>query len=405
MKRMKRVFHFAFAFLLIVSSCISVFSVSCPVVRAEKSYNQLISEKKSKENQLKNVKGELDRIASELSKLDKQTSSILVQKQKMDDEYLAIQSEINIYKDLILIYGDLLGEYETQIDTLESRIESGTMAFLALMKISQTYSTMEKLSYALSSKDFSEFVSRTTNTTDILDYDYELIQSITNDIADLEVKKSETEAVLNEYKSSYREQVILAAVCEVRIANATSLIFEAEADKEKLKELQAEEERTNAEISAMLVSLNKQIKEKEKVLFSGDMIWPLKTASCYISSSFGYRSDPFTGSTEYHNGIDIATYGSTPPVYAASAGKVILAKYYGGFGNCVIIEHGTSNGKTISTLYAHLTSYSVKIGDKVKLGEQIGKVGTTGRSTGMHLHFTVYSNGTAVNPLNYVKKP
>jgi len=84
---------------------------------------------------------------------------------------------------------------------------------------------------------------------------------------------------------------------------------------------------------------------------------------------------------------------------------VILAKYYGGFGNCVIIEHGTSNGKTISTLYAHLTSYSVKIGDKVKLGEQIGKVGTTGRSTGMHLHFTVYSNGTAVNPLNYVKKP
>ncbi len=404
MKSVKRITKSIVAFLLILVFIAPVFTTSFPV-SAEKSYSQLLSEKKNKENQLSSVKKELDRIASELKKLDNETESILQQKHKMDQEYLAVQSEISIYKELIDIYNGLLTEYETQITTLENRIESGTKAFLALMKISQTYSTMEELTYALASNDFSELISRVTQTNDILDYDQQLIREIAVDVAELEIKRKETEEMLTASKMVYREQVVLAAVCEVRIENANALISRAEADIAKLKELKAEEEKTNAEISAMLVSLNKEIKDKETAMFSGEMIWPLKTANCKISSTFGNRKDPFTGETAYHNGIDIATYGATPPVYAAAGGKVILAKYYGGYGNCVIIEHGVKDGKTISTLYGHLTSYSVKVGQTVKLGQSIGKVGTTGRSTGMHLHFTVYSNGTAVNPLKYVSKP
>jgi len=134
------------------------------------------------------------------------------------------------------------------------------------------------------------------------------------------------------------------------------------------------------------------------------MMWPLPSKFRTISSGFGNRTDPFTGATAYHNGIDLSTNGTSPEIYAAADGKVIFA---GGnastsYGYYVIIDHGGG----ISTLYGHMNSWpSVSEGQSVTMGDVIGYVGSTGRSTGKHLHFTVYKNGTAVNPLDYVSVP
>lgn len=116
-----------------------------------------------------------------------------------------------------------------------------------------------------------------------------------------------------------------------------------------------------------------------------------------ISSLYGYRIHPITGRKRYHDGLDIAaTHGNA--VYAYSSGKVVQAGWNGGYGYQVLIDHG--NG--LKTRYAHLSKIYVRIGQKVGTGERIGAVGSTGNSTGPHLHFEVIKNGRTQNPLNYI---
>ena len=125
------------------------------------------------------------------------------------------------------------------------------------------------------------------------------------------------------------------------------------------------------------------------------MIWPAPD-SHQINSPFGWRIHPITGTSKFHSGVDInASYGSS--VLAADSGTVILAGWNGGYGNCIVISHG--NG--ITTLYGHLSSIIVSSGQSVSQGQTIGYVGSTGNSTGPHLHWEVAVNGTQVNPLDY----
>lgn len=126
-------------------------------------------------------------------------------------------------------------------------------------------------------------------------------------------------------------------------------------------------------------------------------ICPL-SAAYRISSYFGTRADPFTGVTSSHTGIDLAVAKGTP-IRASKGGTVITAGWSNTYGNYVIISH--SGG--YQTLYAHMTKYTVKKGQTVNQGELIGYVGSTGYSTGPHLHFSVYKNGNLVNPLSVVK--
>ncbi|WP_342438595.1 peptidoglycan DD-metalloendopeptidase family protein [Paenibacillus sp. FSL L8-0436] len=146
------------------------------------------------------------------------------------------------------------------------------------------------------------------------------------------------------------------------------------------------------------VQANLQAKKAlaEKARLAPAVIWP--THSNVITSSFGYRSDPFKGVSAYHSGIDIAG-DIGDPVYAAMAGVVTASDQMGARGKYIIIEH--PNG--LETWYMHLNGMTVKAGDKVNKGEQIGMLGNTGRSTGPHLHFQVVKQNKAVNPLNYVK--
>lgn len=116
-----------------------------------------------------------------------------------------------------------------------------------------------------------------------------------------------------------------------------------------------------------------------------------------ITSQFGNRRDPFTRWTRFHSGIDIAAPLNTP-IYAAADGKVTMAGWNGGYGNTVIIQHDS----TYKTLYAHLNKLDVEVEDVVKKGDIIGRMGTTGRSTGVHLHYEIKKNGEHVDPYMYM---
>lgn len=132
-----------------------------------------------------------------------------------------------------------------------------------------------------------------------------------------------------------------------------------------------------------------------KSILGEKVMWPIRGP---LSSYFGYRPDPFTGVRSFHAGIDIAADPGSP-VKAAMDGRVADVGYNPTFGNYVILSH--ANG--IQTLYGHLTSYSVRIGQAVSQGSLVGLVGSTGYSTGPHLHFGLYQHGNPVDPLKYLK--
>jgi murein DD-endopeptidase MepM/ murein hydrolase activator NlpD len=124
-----------------------------------------------------------------------------------------------------------------------------------------------------------------------------------------------------------------------------------------------------------------------------DFPWPVEGA-VRITSDYGMRRDPFDGSRQFHEGVDIATaFGS--PVLCVEDGIVLEARRHGGYGNMVLIDHG--NGR--QTLYGHLKKYIVREGDQIRRGQQVGEVGSTGRSTGPHLHFEIIDNGRPVDPM------
>lgn len=149
-----------------------------------------------------------------------------------------------------------------------------------------------------------------------------------------------------------------------------------------------------AALEERLGSLDTSFQEHRETLNSTPSIIPTRG---WISSSFAYRRDPFTQKRTFHNGIDISCPKGTP-IYAPANGVITFRGYQGGFGNMLVLKHS----KNLESKFAHLYKFNVSKGDRVKRGDLIGYVGSTGRSTAPHLHYEIHQDGKAINPMNYI---
>ena len=208
------------------------------------------------------------------------------------------------------------------------------------------------------------------------------------------------------HQDTYREieeaLLLKRAEIEENILQVEALVNSEMTKKEQFTNEVTEAQRVSDEASVTLttlsverVTLEEQIEKEEALRKSTTFIWP---ASGRFTSPFGYRIHPISRTRRMHTGIDIANSSGTN-IAASQNGKVISAGYKGTYGNLVVIKHG--NG--METAYAHLSRISVSVGDVVTQGQSIGKMGSTGGSTGSHLHFEIRKNGTAVNPMNYLQ--
>jgi len=143
-----------------------------------------------------------------------------------------------------------------------------------------------------------------------------------------------------------------------------------------------------------LSELARYFEDQKNLLASTPSIWP---ARGWMTSEFGSRSDPYTGESTMHRGLDIANAVGTP-IIAPADGLVVFASMEGGYGKALVIDHGYG----VKTRYAHLSDFHVKVGDRVRRGQKVAALGNTGRSTGPHLHYEVRVNGIPENPLKYV---
>jgi murein DD-endopeptidase MepM/ murein hydrolase activator NlpD len=145
-----------------------------------------------------------------------------------------------------------------------------------------------------------------------------------------------------------------------------------------------------------LKSVRSGVEARQALAAATPSIWPL---AGWLSSAFGPRADPFTGGPDFHPGLDISADRGTP-VHATADGMVESAAYSGNYGNCILISHGFG----ISTRFGHLSAYAVRPGQKIKRGDVIGFVGSTGRTTAPHLHYEILLNGQPINPLRLLTR-
>lgn len=238
-----------------------------------------------------------------------------------------------------------------------------------------------------------DFITRSYYMERILLYDSNMIETINGTIEVIREKRAAQEQKISNLNTLKAEQEKIQAELESARAEQKKLTDEAQDDVDEVtKEIKQRQKESN-EIAEIIRSMQ----DPGTGSGTGTYMWPLKGYST-ISSNYGWRT--LRGKRNLHTGIDIpAPKGTT--IYAIDDGKVILSRKYGSYGECVIIDHG--NG--ISSLYAHQSSRSVSVGATVTKGQAIGKVGSTGNSTGNHLHLEIRKNGSHVSPWNYVSKP
>lgn len=378
-----------------------VFYVSLAL--GKQNYAASLEEEKKKQQEMQQELKNTQKYLKELEKLKGDTEAYI---KELDARLTQLTDNIfTLERDIDTTKADIEA---TKLDIIKAKAEVNAQYATMKLRIKYMYENGESsyLDMILGSENMGELLTRAEYLSQITAYDRAQLEKLKvakeqldAREASLVAKEAELEALLVETQEEQKATEVLIVAKKESMSGFDSQISEQEAAE---KELQAELKAQKA-IVAELEEIER--KRKEEALKNqlnltydgGKMTWPLPGYS-RISSYFGYRSNPFGGSgREYHNGVDLPAPRGTK-IVAAYDGQVAWSYYSNSAGNWVGIDHGNE----IYTVYMHMSKRLVSEGDTVKKGDVIGLVGTTGRSTGNHLHFGIRKNGSYVDPLKWV---
>ena len=384
----------------------------------------------SLQNKLDKLSQSIEQHKKELSNAKKKEQAAKALESELKEKVTVVQSQISVLKGQIAEVQNSIGLKEQEIAAKEQQItekeaeiadqwgleiqdqwsdfkkhmaamqelrDGGSVAMLSAVNDLYELLTFNEVMQDISIKD-TEILDNMKNAKEALESDKLTLESQRSELqskkADLDAQNSQMRAKQNELNSSVAAAQMSAAEAQQAQKDAQAAIESDEMNYEAVKK----------QIQKMIAAA---AASKPTLSFTG-FICPLKSYS-RISSEYGWRKNPVTGVNKLHAGTDFAAPGGTP-IYAAASGYVQVAGWSsGGYGNYVIIYHGKmSDGNTYSTLYGHMRSVATSAGKYVKQGELIGYVGSTGNSTGNHLHLEVWKGGSkanAVNPRGYIPFP
>ena len=370
-----------------------------------KLHEQELNDAKKKEAAAKVLESELKErvsvIQDQISVLSGQIASVQNSIGQKEQEISAKETEIAEKETEIeekeLEIQDQWSDFKKHMAAMQELRDGGSVAMLSAVNDLYELLTFNEVMQDISIKD-TEILDNMKNAKEALESDKLTLESQRSELqskkADLDAQNSQMRAKQNELNSSVAAAQMSAAEAQQAQKDAQAAIESDEMNYEAVKK----------QIQKMIAAA---AASKPTLSFTG-FICPLKSYS-RISSEYGWRKNPVTGVNKLHAGTDFAAPGGTP-IYAAASGYVQVAGWSsGGYGNYVIIYHGKmSDGNTYSTLYGHMQSVATSAGKYVKQGELIGYVGSTGNSTGNHLHLEVWKGGSkanAVNPRGYIPFP
>lgn len=381
----------ALALLLPLAGPSAVLPVSA-VTQAE------IDELKGDANDLANQKKELQ---EELKAVQADKSKALEQKQLLEEQIEVIRKEISNINAQIEKYDDLIEQKTQELAQAEEEEKAQYELFCDRVRAMEEEGETSYWAILFGSSDFSELLDNYMMIEEIIEYDNSVMEALAAIREKIDQEKTELEEAKAAQEAAKQKQQAAQAELAAQEAEVDKVIAEISSQESQLKSMEAELNRAAAALDSQIKDLERQMSAQiNNVPSESGFLWPLNGSINTLSSLYGNRKDPISGKADNHTGIDIPAARGTP-IYAAKSGVVITSVYGSGsswsYGNYVVISH--SDGT--STLYAHMSSRAVSKGQTVKQGDVIGYVGTTGRSTGNHLHFEVRVNGQRTDPLYY----
>ncbi|OUP60191.1 murein hydrolase activator EnvC family protein [Butyricicoccus pullicaecorum] len=338
---------------------------------------------------VKALEGEAEKYSEKIAALDYQIQST--------------RAQLNTTQKIIDTLTEDIEEKQVELDETVKELDDKQELFETRIRVMYENGDTTYMEVLLSSEDFSDMLTNMEIVSQIMDYDKKVVEeykalklSIEQQKASLESDRKEQQDYADDLKVAYEE--IEAQKKEYKALKA-KVDSNIELKKAEAERMLREQEQINDEIA--------ELSRKEAAaasssggggggkVYSGSMTWPCPSYN-RISSPYGYRTHPISGTRKLHKGLDISA-SSGNPVIAAASGTVVKSYFSSSYGNYVVISHGGG----VMTAYAHMTRRLVSVGERVAAGQQVGTVGSTGNSTGPHLHFEVYVGGSTVNPMNY----
>lgn len=372
-------------FLCSILICtISFISYGADLNELQNQKNDIQSQLDESNNQLSDVNDELTENLQQIQKLDESIQNTQENLEQLNSEITEKENEISKIEEEL---NKVTKKYNTQKELLDAR----------LVAMYETENT-NYLDVVLGSKSVSDFISSYYLIAELTSYDMDLLETVENQRKEIEKNNNK----LSIQKSNLDKEKATQKKTEIALSNTKIL------RQNYIEKLSQEEQELQAKIDEYNNQINEVETEIKKLALTvsfgedykgGPMQWPIN-GHYTITSNYGMRTHPITGVYKLHTGVDIsATIGDD--FTAMADGIVVKAEYNSAYGNMVIIDHGGG----VQTLYAHGSQIIAQVGQEVKAGDVILKVGSTGYSTGPHAHFEVRVNGNPVNPLDYVSIP
>ena len=338
-----------------------------------------------------------DELEEQLADAEAEQAEAQQRRQLLQAQLDAINNEIENIDKQIAYYDQEIAQKETEQAEAEANEQAQYELFCQRVRAMEEEGTVSYWSILFNSESFSELLDRLADIDAVMDYDNQVMDELIAIREEIIALRTQLETSRAEEQAARDQQAAKQAEQQAKVAEAQKLLDQINADVAEVnRQLDAESEAA-AEIQAEIAQKQKQLEEQRRqnnitIDSETSYLWPLP-GYYRLSSLFGYRIHPITGEAHSHTGIDIPAPGNTP-ILACKSGQVVTSAYHYSYGNYVVIDHGNGN----STLYAHMSSRAVSEGDMVTQGQTIGYVGTTGSSTGNHLHLEVRDNYTRVDP-------
>jgi len=383
---------------LVLALCLLAADLAPALAVTQADIDALKKDAASLDSKKKELESQLDALADD-------KAEVLQRRKLLDQQVANTSAQIQNLESQISEYTALITQSEEELAETERQEAEQYELFCKRVRAMEEQGTVDYWSVLFRANSFSDLLSRLDAVNEIMEYDQRVIAQLKALQAEIEEKKASLEESKAQTESAKGELVVKKKELDVQRQQAIALIQEIQSNENQyesaLSALDAEEER----IQANIVKLSKELAAQQAAQgkptqsSSGGYIWPVD--SRYITSTVGGRTSPGGVGSTNHKGTDIGRVGYTSPIYASKAGTVIVSQYSSSYGNYVVVSHGSGN----TTLYAHMSSRKVEVGQYVNQGAVLGITGSTGNSTGPHLHFEITENGVRINPLSHGAQP
>lgn len=395
--------------ILCLTLAAGFFGKAAMSVSASELTNSVIKEKEQEIDAAKKEKKQLQNSLSDVKKmkeeLEKSKADLATYVEQLDANLSTIQAKINDLNEKITTKEEEIKTKTAELEEAQRIQQEQYEAMKTRIKFMYERGDTLYLEMLFTSESFGDMLNKAEYIEMLSSYDRELLDEYVAQaeyVALCKESLEEEKGVLDEAKATVEaEEAALNELISTKQSEMYQMTSDIQSKEQAIREYEAdiaEQNETIKALEAIVAEERKKLAAEQGRKYDGGMFaWPAPSYT-RISDDYGNRIHPILGTQQFHNGIDMAAPGGSS-ILAAYDGTVVAAAYNGSMGNYVMIDHGDS----LYTIYMHASALYVSKGQEVSKGDKIAAVGSTGRSTGNHLHFSVRLNGNYVNPWSYLK--